>query len=263
MTRLTARRLTAIDAVLGERDRDIVITVGELGMMSGEQLRQVFFASGAKDEGRRASLKVLSRLAECEVLARLERRVGGVRRGSTGFIYVLGPAGQRLLHRWQGLPSRRARRPLEPGQQFVAHRLAVAQLFADLHVVQRYGEVHLVEFSGEPACWRSRIGAFGNTSTLKPDAYVKLTIDSRQLHWFIEVDMATESTSVIATKAAAYLAHYRSGIEQPVMPRVAWLVPSAKRQETLTRVLHDGSAPTGLHAVTQTNRAIELLKGGL
>ncbi len=50
----------------------------------------------------RIARRVLARLTELGVLARLERRIGGLRAGSSGYVYYLGPAGQRLVAYWQG-----------------------------------------------------------------------------------------------------------------------------------------------------------------
>lgn len=258
---LTAARLATIEARLSARDKEIVRAVGILGVITGEQLRLAYFDTPTKDGGRRSALKVLTRLVGLGVLGRLERRIGGARSGSTGYVYVLGVAGQRLAQAWDGQSGGRARQPYEPGARYILHRLGVAQLFAELTAAHRRGDLVLAEFAGEPDCWRRRIGAFGEVVTLKPDSYVRIRRAGRGLHWFIEVDMATESLPVIANKAEAYAAHYRSGAEGRIMPRVAWIAPDERRVDALETVLTHPTSPAGLHVVVLAEDATETLKG--
>lgn len=260
---LTRQRVAAIEESMSERDRAITETVALLGLITGEQLRLLYFADQAsQSSSRRSAQQSLRRLTEREVLARLARRVGGVRSGSAGYVYKLGRAGQRLTQSWRDGSQRRARRAHEPGEAFVAHRVACAQLFVDLHRAQAAGELLLERYLGEPACWRQRIGPFGKPLTLKPDGYARLNVDERHLHWFIEVDLATESQTVIARKGRAYLEHYTAGAETEVMPRVIWIAPDPTRADRLKATLHAlGGAANELHVVTTARRSTQTMKG--
>lgn len=261
--RLTRDRLCQIERSLSRRDREVVETVARLGLMSSRQIRTAFYrAEDGQLLGKRSVQKSLAKLESAELLARLARRVGGARKGSDGYVYVLGRAGKRLSDDWLNRKPGRTRRHHEPGLQFFAHRLAVAELFADLKSAEANQQLHVVGFLGEPECWRSRVGPFGQNITLKPDAYLRLTFDSRELHWFIEADMATESQTVIARKGRAYLDHYRSGIERQVMPRIAWLTTTPERAARLSQTLHGlGESAPQIHAVALAENAFELLKG--
>lgn len=260
---LTRRRLAELRESLSTRDRATIEVVGMLGLASGEQLRQLHFSSGASAESsKRGAQHALRRLTRQRLLARLDRRVGGARSGSGGYVYCLGPAGQQLDRQWRGLPATRSRRPHEPGEPFAAHRLACSQLFVDLHVAEADDQLKLNRYFGEPECWRKRIGPFGQPLTLKPDAYVEVMVGERRLHWFAEVDLATESLTVIARKGRAYLDHYRSGAETNVMPRVLWLAPNMKRRDQLERTLLGLDDPSmQLHVVATTQQAIQTMKG--
>lgn len=260
---VTRERISQVEETMSERDLAITDAVALLGLMNGEQLRQLYFSDHTSlSSSRRSSQQTLRRLTEAEVLARLSRRVGGVRSGSAGYIYALGRVGQRLAQRWRDDPRRRTRRAHEPGKPFVNHRVACAQLFVDLHLAQSAGELLLELYLGEPECWRQRIGPFGKPLTLKPDGFARLKVGERILHWFIEVDLATESQTVIARKGRAYLDHYAAGAEVDVMPRVIWLTPDSARADRLKSTLHALGGPArALHVVSTFERATQTMKG--
>lgn len=64
------------------------------------------------------------------LIARLGRRIGGVRAGSSGITWQLASTGERLLRRLHGETKRR--RYVEPSAAFVKHTLAVAELAIQL-----------------------------------------------------------------------------------------------------------------------------------
>ena len=266
MTYLTANRLGALDQRLTERDRQLVRAVGRLRLVSHDQLRRVFFTAigGERSAGVRVSQRRLGRLVELAVLARLERRQGGVRAGSDGFIYGLGPAGQKLLQRWNGESLSKTRPLHESGGPFVAHTLACSELFVTLVEADRAGQLDLLEHQAEPDTWRTRIGPSGQPLSLRPDGFVRLGIGARELFWFIEIDRATESLTAVRRQGRAYLDYYHSGAAADVMPRVAWLAPDHRRADGLRRALHDlGDVSPELFAAAPQTAALALLTGGL
>lgn len=260
---LTRRRVQQLERSLSDRERSIVESVALLGLMTGEQLCQLHFTGHSSlQSGKRSSQQSLRGLTQREVLTRLERRVGGVRSGSAGYIYALGRAGRQIVDWWRREPTRRSRRTHEPGESFVAHRVACAQLFVDLTRAQAADELRLEQYLGEPDCWRQRVGPFGKPLTLKPDGFARLASEDRLLHWFIEMDLATESQTVIARKGRAYLDHYASGAEADVMPRVIWIAPDPERASRIRSTLHALRGPTAeLHFVTTNKHAIRTMKG--
>lgn len=230
---VTARRVAEVASNLTAIDQLLLSTVARLNVASGNQLRHLAYPDTAT--GKRLTRKDLSRLTELRVLARLDRRVGGVRAGSDGYVYALDVIGQRLTR-----PGRRRYRPpWTPGPHQVAHALAVSQLYVDLKASEGPA-VTLARFDAEPAAWRSYAGPGGGRLTLKPDAFAVLEADEFEDHFFIEVDRATESTTRIATKAKAYVRYWQSGREQAeagLFPRVLWVVPTEKRADRLTETL--------------------------
>lgn len=255
---VTARRVAEVASGLTAIDRILLSTVARLNVASGSQLRQLAYPDTAT--GRRLARKDLARLTELRVIARLDRRVGGVRAGSAGYVYALDVIGQRLTR-----PGRRRYRPpWTPGPHQVAHALAVSQLYVDLKAAEGPA-VTLGRFDAEPAAWRSYAGPGGGRLTLKPDAFAVLQTDEFEDHFFIEVDRATESTTRIATKAKAYVRYWQSGREQAeagLFPRVLWVAPTDRRASQLAETL-TGLPPEHwqLFAVTTTQRAARQMAG--
>jgi hypothetical protein len=168
------------------------------------------------------------------------RRVGGVRAGSSGFVYGLSGHGQAVLAVAGPMGGRR-RRVWEISPSFQDHVLAVASVLVRLVEAKRADQLDVLAFEAEPSCWRSFPGAGGQTVNLKPDAYVRLGIGDIEHSAFVEVDLSTESPTTIARKCAVYGAYWRTGIEQNrrgVFPRVLWLVRDHHRLGRIAEVLH-------------------------
>ena len=260
--RLSARQLASTEARLTARDRAILQTVGRFGVMSGRQLGELLWDEISPSARARVARRGLSRLAALDVLQPLTRRVGGERSGSASTTFAVGRAGQYLLQSG-GASKRRVRAAYTPGARYLAHRLAVAQLYVDLIAAERQEQVELIRFEPEPECWRPYITGFGTRQILKPDAFVKLAIGDYEFSWFIEADMATEALTTIATKALRYHDSYQTGTEQAargLFPRVLWIAPSENRAEAIRETLTQlPAAAHRLSVVTTTAEALALL----
>jgi hypothetical protein len=238
-------KLDELERRLSERDLQILGLVGSFRLMSARQLLLLMF----EKKQQRLARRVLARLVALGLLDRLERRVGGVRAGSAGFIYQLSASGQRIVMRLSNLTDNtRVRRLREPSGRFVDHTLAVADLFVRLHVSAKSGELELLQFDPEPDCWRDFIGPFGVARQLKPDSFAALAEGEWEYRWFVEVDRATEGTATLTGKMQAYVDYWRSGVEQAetgMFPRVAWLTTTETQEERLRAVID------GLEAAAQ------------
>jgi Replication-relaxation len=256
-SRLSGRKLASLEARLSARDRQVLETVGRFRAMSGEQLRRLFWPEGSPQTRARVARHGLARLADLEVLAPLAQRIGGVRSGSTGRCFAVGLAGQRLLA--TEASTRRVRSPYTPTERFLAHTLAVCQLYVEL--VE--SGVEVLAYDAEPDCWRPYLAAYGARAVCKPDAYVKLGVGEYEHSWLLERDMATEALGTVERQARRHLDYYRSGVERRtrgVTPRVAWIVPDAARAEAVQTALD--RLPTDakkLFAVATAAEAITLL----
>lgn len=240
MKRLTQQRLLNIGETLAVKERELLRGVARLGLVTHLQAGVLLGRDVHSDATSASRARVvrarLQHLTDLGLLARLQRRIGGLRAGSAGYVYYLGPAGQRLVAYWQGRGLVRGRYRPEPGSRHVRHRLAVAQLYVEALQAAERGELDLLAFDAEPDCWREHADAFAGRHLLKPDAFVRIGLGAYEDRFFIEVDLGTESRSVIARKLRAYLAYYLSGIEQTehgVFPRVLLLTHSEERKRVL------------------------------
>lgn len=256
---ITAARLEQIRQRLTARQLGVLEDVGRLRLVSGRQLTELHYGSTESD--RRLARRELSGLVDARVLLRDERRVGGVRAGSAGFIYGLDVAGQRLLapagRRWWPSPN--------TGELFARHTLVVSQLYLDLRTAERAGGFELVRFEAEPACWRSFTGSGGSRVVLKPDAYIMTTTDKFEDHLFVELDLGSETRPRLVDKARRYVDYFQTGTEQErhgVFPQTVWLVPSARRAELVTDALSRLDPGSWLlFSVTTIERAVTELAG--
>lgn len=265
-TYVSNQSLLEIDQRLSERDRDITQLVAQLSLLSGLHIRRLCFEKNenGRNQGQ-PTRRALLRLTKLRVLARLERRIGGVKRGSDGFVYRLGSVGQRLWRTWSDKPEVRGRARPEPGARFVLHRLAVSELFVRLVEAARgepYGGLEVLEFQAEPDCWRSFIGSSQARTILKPDAFVRLGVGEEELWWFVEVDRGTVSQSTRSAQAAAYRAYWRSGAAPDVMPRVLWLGTSQVVAERVRVAIRLDSEPAGLFVVASFDDAVAVAADG-
>ena len=204
-----------------------------------------------------AAIRVLTRLESHRLITRLHRRIGGVRAGSTGIVWQLGAAGERLLRAQHGDSARR--RYSEPSPNFIAHTLAAADLAIHLYELARQDTIELLRLEAEPECWRTFLSAHGARQWLKPDLFSITAVGDYENHLFIEADNATEHAPVIVRKALQYQHYANTGIHQKdhgLFPAVLWVVPD-KRRKTVIRStlaaepkLHDLVAAGLFHVVT-------------
>ena len=261
--RISRPRLVALDAELSGRDRAVVQAVAAARLMTGGQIQALFFPLSDHATfltAARCARRVLHRLSEQRLLFRLQRRIGGVRAGSSAHIYGLGPVGQRLLQ-----PAVGRLRYREPTVLFVDHTIAVAQLAVDLITHARAGNCELLQLQHEPACWRS-FGGVAGRQLLRPDLYAALAVRDYEYRWFVEIDRGSESLPVVLRKCRSYEAYYRSGHEQTqhgVFPRVVWITSEeARRRRIATALATDRQLSAGLFLTATTQTTLAVLTGG-
>ncbi|MGH3871290.1 MAG: replication-relaxation family protein [Pseudonocardiaceae bacterium] len=120
---------------------------------------------------QRVRRRIMTRLAGAGLVMMLGRRIDGVRAGSVGHVYALTTAGHRFLALVNGAPEPARTQPSPvPGALFLAHTLAVSNIYVDLVEHSRGGAFSVHTFTTEPHCWYP----IGNGATLRPDAYVIL-----------------------------------------------------------------------------------------
>jgi hypothetical protein len=253
--RVTAKTVQELVDQLGERDEKIFRDLWRVRLLSGNQLDRLHFADLTPPQ--RARSRVLARLVRYQAVTTLTgRRVGGVRAGSAGLIYTLDAAGQRALRLLDhGQDDGPARRPWTPGQMFVAHTLAVSELYVRLREAERKQELELLDFRAEPACWQPTT----TLGTLKPDAFVLVAWGDVEDAWWVEVDQATESRTTLRRKLELYLLAAQAGQVGPsgVLPRVLITVPDTARRQRMREVVSGLATPADkLFAVTVHAEAV-------
>jgi len=265
MTGVSPSSLILLAEQLNDREKQVLDAVERFRLTRGDQLRRLFF-NGISTEAGSARLcrRSLARLADAGLLTRLGRRVGGTRAGSSGHVFAITAAGRRLNAYLSGSGKPSNRGVHEPGQPFVAHTLAIVDLYVALVEAERAGTLELLAFETEPGCWRTFNAVLGTAQTLKPDAHVRIAADDYEYASFVEVDCGTEGKGALLRKAHVYLSYYRSGREQAqqgLFPKVVWLAATENRTRFLSKlllVLPDGDR---LFTAAMTAQAVGVLSG--
>lgn len=214
---------------LSERDWAITRFVHQHRFATTSHLRHVFFAAHtSQSAATRACVRVLDRLLTLRILTRLERRIGGVRHGSAAFIWGVDVIGDRLTR----AEADARHRVHEPSLTFLTHTLAITETHVQLHDAAIAGAFRLNAVEVEAEAWRTYVTPSGAASMLKPDLLVSVSSDEYDDHWYLEIDLGTESLPVLLRKCAAYEDYRRTGraqTEHGVFPRVLWVLPSSAR----------------------------------
>ena len=257
---VTHSRVEAIRSQLSDKQRLVIVDVDKLGIVSGKQLQLLHYGPSAA--GGRLTRKHLGQLIRWQVLIRMGRTIGGERAGSAGYVYSLGPAGQRLEY-----PDRSRYVPRwTPRPGYLRHALAVSELYVSLRQMERSGSVEILAYDTEPRCWRRYFGPGGAPSVLKPDSLAIVGLGDFEYRYFIEIDCGTEHRPQIIQKAKAYVRYFQSGREQAetgIFPFVIWSVPDEQRADLLIDALTSLPAEHWqLFMVTTADQAADRIAGG-
>jgi protein involved in plasmid replication-relaxation len=260
--RVRARHISWVAEHLSDRDRAILASVHRLRLASAHQLERLHFAELSEPSRARTRRRVLARLSDWRVLAPLERRIGGIRAGSTGLVFAVDSAGQWLLQHdaYTHGATVAIRRPSRPSPALLHHTLAVSELFTALVELSRVEPFAVRDFWTEPRAWLPD----GLGGWLKPDAYAVLATDAFVDEWCIEQDNATEHLPTIARKLRTYLDFFVRGQRGPngIMPRVLLSVPTDARRAAVQGVIRrlPDPAPQLFHVVTHEHTARYLVR---
>ncbi len=249
---------------LSARDWQIIEVTNRLRLVSGQQLERFCFQALDGHAREVVRGRVLRRLVRWQVLAVSARRIGGTARGSAGAAFALGSAGARLcLTQQSALGTRpRVRHPGVPTERAVRHTLAVSELYVSLVEQGRQHNASVVTFQAEPASWwPNGLGGY-----LKPDAYTLLAAGVVREHWWIEVDLATESLPTITRKLTVYLDFVARGQFGPqgVVPRVLISTVTPERRDAIQVIVSQLPAPASdLFLVVTHPEAPAMILGSL
>ena len=255
-TRIGRAQLQAIAERLDTTDRVLLALLASHRYATTRQLAQITELSGQYGSARSALRQTSRRLRRQHglgLVAHLERRIGGTRAGSAGYVWYLTAAGQRLTDEGQGRGARR--RFQEPSALFLAHTLAITQARVVIEQAIHAVGGHLARLRTEPACWRSWLRLGGALGWLKPDLEAITATDAgAEDHWLLEVDLDTEHPARLLAKCHDYQAHLASGTFQAqhgYYPQVVWLLTNQARAGRLAeQIAADQTLTPGLFKIT-------------
>ena len=266
---LSKRRLEELARIISERDKAILRSLQECRYLLTGQVGRLHFTDSANPTAAlRAANRAMTKLRDYGIAEALQRRIGGGRAGSGSYVWGLTESGVRLITLQDPEHSPR-KRSFEPSLNFLKHTLEVAETFIQLGEICRRNRLELVKSEMEPVCWRSYSGEDGKPAAMKPDLFAVTAGGEYEDSWFIEVDMNTESPSIVLEKCRRYILYRQSGIEQQtrgVFPLVVWLVQSDSRKAKLRQTIADcreiPEASKGIFAVILPHEFETLIRNG-
>lgn len=241
--RISRQQLIQLGERLSNRDKAILYLIQQLRYLTTSQIQRLYFRnSSSHSAALRAADRALVKLRDYHLIVSLKRRIGGVRAGSGSYVWNLSPSGVRLLGLMNNKENvTKRQRSFEPSPRFLEHTLAVAEIFVQLNLIQdQHKDLKIQKIAPEPDCWRTYVGINSTATYLKPDLYLVTISGEYEDHWFIEIDLDTESPSRVIRKCRQYYRYYLSGNEQHmagVFPLVIWIVPSEARIRSLQQCL--------------------------
>ncbi|PZS17598.1 MAG: hypothetical protein DLM57_08045 [Pseudonocardiales bacterium] len=260
--------ILALRQSMPERDLTILRSLAAHRFLTTRQITALHFADTGQDQyGSRVARKVLKRLDEASVLSHLDQRIGGFRAGSDGYVWRVGPVGDRLLRFGTSDTTRRGRR-YEPSTWFLGHCLAIAELHVTLAQTARDGRFDLTSLELEPSTWREYQGSFGERRILKPDLGAVTASGEYEDHFWFEIDLGNEHLPTILDKCRAYEAYRRTGLEderrgEGVFPIVVWVMHTAERAARLRAAIAESrDVDASPFRVTTPDEMAEMVAGG-
>ena len=252
--RIGRAQLQAIAERLDATDRALLALLVAHRYATTRQLAQITELSGQYGSARSALRQTSRRLRRQHglgLVAHLQRRIGGTRAGSAGYVWYLTAAGQRLTDEGRGA----RRRFQEPSALFLAHTLAITQARVVIEQAIHAVGGRLARLRTEPACWRSWLRLGGALGWLKPDLEAITATDTgAEDHWLLEVDLDTEHPARLLAKCHDYQAHLASGTFQAqhgYYPQVVWLLTNQARAGRLAeQIAADQTLTPGLFKIT-------------
>ena len=225
--------------ILSTRDKAILNTIKICKFIKTDQIKRLHCSNlPTPYSASLSAIRALRKLHGYGLIQPLKRRIGGVRAGSSSYVWTLRAAGEELLQMVDNNPPPNCRKQVfEPTFIFLKHTLAVTELYTYLST-----ETKLLKAEFEPDCWRNYSNAYGSNATLKPDLYAVTSSEKYEDYWFFEIDLDTEAPSRIVRKCESYGKYYLAGDIQKqigVFPKVVWIVTNEKRKLTLQRYIYE------------------------
>lgn len=260
-------RIEALTQRLSQRDLDVLASLQQYRFVTTQQIARLHFEATPESAVPRRVNHALARLRALAVITTLERRIGGVRAGSAGYVWTLTDSGRRVIAATTDETRPPRVRAYEPSVAFLEHTLAVGEAALVAREAARRGVCRLEVLEVEPEAWRPYVAPTGAIVRLKPDLAMVTEAGGFEDRWFIEVDRDTEPPSRVIAKCLAYERYRATGVEQRehgVFPGTVWIVPSERRAAQLReRIDGDHRLSQQMYAVITLHRFADLLGSGL
>lgn len=223
---------------ISERDALLVRTVYSYRFLTSEQAARLFSWS------EQLSNLYLGQLAETGYLAAIKRPT--LQPLTVQVVYALDQRGANLLASLSGVDRKQIRWRKYHNQVkllFLEHRLAVNDFRIALVLGAPRGPYGIEKWIYEPVIREWSVDdpdELAPPLALRPDAYTAVTAGPRRLHFFVEVDMGTESHAHFASKIRRYLAFKESRLFPARFGgrsfRILTVAPTKTRVASLKRV---------------------------
>ena len=268
-TRLGRSQLIELIDRLSERDFEILLTLKKSKyLLTGQVQRLHIPVSATYATAMQNTVNNMRKLRKLGLVKTFDRRIGGVRAGSSSFVWCLTEAGQRLLDLKECVePTGRSHRYLEPSYAHMKHTLAIAECYVQLiEISRKHKDILLQTIDWEPDCWRPYQND-GHAMQLKPDLAVVTRNAGYIDRWFIEIDMNTEAIPVIVEKCKRYHQYLNTGIEQRqhkgVFPIPVWIVVDDDRKQKIISAIKDNFKKTPhMFVVIKSEEFESLIRNG-
>ncbi len=234
---LTKRRLRELERILPERDKMVLRSLAKCQYLTSRQIGRLHFYSYAnKTAIIRTTNRALAKLRDYGLAEPLYPRVG-----SKVNNWTITESGMSLIN-LDNPEYKPSKSYVKASHNFLKHTLEVAEVYVQLFEVCQKHQMELVKTEMEPECWRGHAGEDGRPATMKPDMYARTGNGQFEDSWFFEVDMNTESPSVVLEKCRRYVHYCTTGMEQKrngVFPLVVWIAYSENRKAKLQQYIAD------------------------
>lgn len=246
---MTKKELQIIEYHLSDKEKQILEALKNAKVLFSYQIRRLFFdevtsiANATRYTNR--TMQKLKNYGLVDVL--MNRRIGGVRKGSVANIWYLTENGHRILNLGKKEPDEKPKRTryLEPADSTLKHKMAIAECYVQLMELEQRGLLKVKEASFEPSNWRY-FDYDNQSEVLKPDLTVVTAQQGYECRYMIELDLSTESMDVITKKCLRYHKYLQTGEEQAlynIFPLVLFIVKDEARKtkmEDTIRTKFDG-----------------------
>jgi hypothetical protein len=209
-------------ASIDERDYQVLQTIAQFKQVTAHHVHKLLFSDALS---MYPCYRALNRLYKRNHLHRLEHRlIGGVRGGSSQYVWTLGYEAWRMF----------SDSPYRVPRSINFHTLEIANTYLRLVELERVGRLRIGAYTTEPDCWFTV-----DSYEVKPDLYVETVLTSGLVKTFCEIDLGSEGEKQVKGKLAAYIhAFNHVDAEQfPIWPRTLWIAVDANRAQQLRRFI--------------------------